>query len=175
MLVHTTEGPQHLFPLNNVITSISGVYFLSADEKVWSNRGGKTAIRLTGSKTKNGACFKFGSGRFGTTYHLNDIVRMSKAHKRWASETAQTSEPVKTAAPGKKIKEVDVNTAIKARGSIIGRVHKGHLVFGSAPKIHLTTAELKEEMLRLAAKYPGVKFVQLNIAAAVQSGGVTWE
>lgn len=64
---------------------------------------------------------------------------------------------------------------IKAKGSIIGRVHKGHLVFGSEPKIHTSEESVKSEMQRLALEHPGVKFVELKIGKSVVAGGVTWE
>ena len=68
-----------------------------------------------------------------------------------------------------------VEAGIKAKGSIIGRVHKGRLVFGSEPKIHMTADSVKRQMERLAMEHPGVKFVEFKIGQSVVAGGVTWE
>lgn len=173
------------FPLNLINNRISQNYFISREGKVFSNRGSKGAVQLSGSKAGNNTYFKLGGGTWSPSYKLSDLYRDAQRHARWEIETNTAIQLKQEAnlqaralanpAGVKSIEELSVHQAIKDRGSIIGRVHKGHLVFGSNPKIHMSKDSLKAEMLRLATVYPGTKFVQLDIAAAVQAGGVTWE
>ena len=158
---------RHMFPLKLLYGTAGDHYFLSTDNRIFSTRASANPTELRGTDRAGDKIFKLGLGRL-----LSAIVRDAKSHPRWSIETTGIVQPVFVA---ERSYAATVDAGIKARGIIIGRVHKGALVFGSAPRIHTTEASVKAEITRLAVEHPGVKFVRLAITGAVVAGGVTWE
>jgi hypothetical protein len=174
---------QPMFPLRNVSQNISTGYYMDRNGGVWSTRGSKDgaqAVQLKGSRSNSGTYFKFGQ-QWGSGWRHDTLKQMAMTHKDWAKETAEfgakaaelkavlAKTPTSTRAYAETVLD-----GIAQRGSVIGRVHKGKLVFGSEPKIHLTAQSVRDEMLRLATTYPGTKFVRLVVDSAVVSGGLEW-
>lgn len=181
------EG-KNLFPLDIVYPSLVPGYYVDENGSVFSNRT-KKLRRLYGTS-------KYVHGRQQTVVSLAettgrafvmgiaDLFRFCKQHGDWKKHTTKEITLASLGVEESMLSKIrknadrshadDVEQGLKAKGSIIGRVHKGHLVFGSEPKIHLTDKSLKEEMQRLALQYPGVKFVECKIGASVVAGGVTW-
>lgn len=170
---------QYLFPLRTLSSQIGDSYFLSADERVFSNRSG-TLVELKGSKTSSGTYYKFGQ-QYGSGWRHDSIVKLARAHKTWAAEILGakiTQKPQEVAAwptPADREHATSAEDGVKAKGQIIGRLHNGRLVFGHDPKVHLSDVSVSAEMTRLASVHPGVKFVALKITKSVISGGVVWE
>jgi hypothetical protein len=156
--------------------NIPAPYYIDRDGRVWSNRTG-SLVQLHGSKSGKYTYFKLGGGPYGNSHRHDQLFALAKRHPRWEIETAPEVAAWPTAKVTKEVVRggLPVEDGVKAKGAIIGRVHKGHLVFGSEPKIHLSDKSVKDEMVRLATAYPGVKFVRLNIAETVVAGSVTWE
>lgn len=179
------EG-KNLFPLILSYPTLKDGYYIDREGAVYSTRGrnGKLS-RLFGSSTLSGRYFSL-QGKYGSTsFRADDLAKTACHHKDFNQHTADeitmaslgvdvNKIKVKSKVQGPRNHAADVDAGIAARGSIIGRVHKGHLVFGSEPKIHTTEQSVKDEMQRLAVQYPGVKFVELKIAKSVVAGGVTW-
>lgn len=176
---------KHLFPLHLIGSNIGGAYFMDATGNVYSNRTGNL-VQLRGSRTNSGTYYKFGQ-QWGSGWRHDTLVARAKAHKEWAAHTAPklfANAPQLDVAAGAMEKFVKVpkrdhaetvEIGVKLKGSIIARIHKGKLVFGSDPKIHTTSRSLEDEMLRLAQSHPGVKFVELKCERSVVAGGLSWE
>lgn len=179
---------QNLFPLSVILPNIqTDKYFMSADGSVFSTARGKF-VRLLGSNQYRGRTFTF-QCRYGGTVTVRHIELKSRAtcHPSFTSHVKEEitlntlgadmnkmqAKPVVVV--GESHHATSVEAGIKAKGSIIGRVHKGRLVFGSEPKIHMTADSVKRQMERLAMEHPGVKFVEFKIGQSVMAGGVTWE
>lgn len=173
------EG-KNLFPLSVILNVRRGRYFLSADYSVYSIASGKL-VRLLGSRTSSGLTFSFAPGagvgkqivKHEKIVHLANACPTFKDHVKIDTlgvnvNKIENTTPKTSHAP-------TIEAGVKAKGSIIGRVHKGRLVFGSEPKIHTTLDSVRNEMQRLAIQYPGVKFVECKIVSTVIAGGVTWE
>lgn len=165
---------RHMFPLSLVSRNINGNYFLAVDGTFWK-RTKDRVMQLKGSKTTSGTYHRFGSV-YGSGWKETDLVRLARAHKDWNKETngglvATTLTKEIAVLEGRNHAET-VEGGIAGKGSVIARVHKGALVFGQKPAIHMTEQSLKDEMLRLAQKYPGVKFVALKVTTSVVAGGV---
>lgn len=177
MLVHG----QHLFPLHLLGSNIGTSYFMDRNGGVFSARTGNL-VQLRGSRTNSGTYFKFGQ-QWGSGWRHDTLKQRAMAHKEWLKHTVPPSDEkvqVDTAVGFEKplanrAHAPNVEVGIKAKGSLIARVHKGKLVFGSDPKIHTTDQSVRDEMLRLATSHPGTKFVELTIAKAVVAGGLSWE
>lgn len=186
---------QNLFPLSVILPNIqTDKYFMSADGSVFSMARGKF-VRLLGSNQYRGRTFTVPAAsltfqcRNGGTVTVRHIELKSRAtcHPSFTSHVKEEitlntlradmnkmqAKPVVVV--GESHHATSVEAGIKAKGSIIGRVHKGRLVFGSEPKIHMTADSVKRQMERLAMEHPGVKFVKFKIGQSVVAGGVTWE
>lgn len=171
---------KNLFPLSLVLPSVrKDTYYMAADRSVFSKARGKL-VRMLGSHGYGGKTFSFqraqGSGTF--TERATVVESLATRHSQFTAHTSlgiSINLPSTTKVPANRSHAESVEDGIKSKGSIIARVHKGHLVFGSEPPIHLTAASVKSEMERLATAHPGVKFVELKIAQSVVAGGVSWE
>lgn len=171
---------QNLFPLSVILPNIqTDKYFMSADGSVFSTARGKF-VRLLGSNQYRGRTFTVPAAsltfqcRNGGTVTVRHIELKSRATCH-PSFTSHVKEEITLNTLGADHHATSVEAGIKAKGSIIGRVHKGRLVFGSEPKIHMTADSVKRQMERLAMEHPGVKFVEFKIGQSVVAGGVTWE
>ena len=175
---------KNMFPLSLVLPSVrKDTYYMAADRSVFSNARGKL-VRLHGSHGYGGKTFSFrrvqGSGTF--TERASVIETLATQHSQFKAHTSlgisinlPSTTKVPATARADRSHAASVEDGIKSKGYIIARVHKGHLVFGSEPPIHLTAASVKSEMERLAMAHPGVKFVELKITQSVVAGGVSWE
>jgi hypothetical protein len=83
-------------------------------------------------------------------------------------------KPLAANAPQERDHARSLSGGIHARGYIIGTVQEDALTFGSNPVIHMTSNSVDLEIERLAALYPGTKFVKLRIEGALTVGTV-WE
>jgi len=178
MKVYDQQGKEfHLFPLEKYKPRFRG-YYMSADGKVYSTRGGNNLKELTGSKANTWANRYFTLD--GGSWEQNHLVTSAKAHKDFVLETTvPTVVGVKTAlVPQKLTTERNhaktAEDALAAKGSIIASVIKGKFAFGSDPVIHTTRESLKSEMARLANQNPGVRYVAFTITSSVVAGGMSW-
>lgn len=176
---------KNLFPLSLLNTNLKDGYYMDAAGSVFSTRGRGGLTRLSGSHTNSGRYFSFQTKMYGRacTYRADELRQRVLSHKDFHAHTKEeiTMEKLgvdvtklKAKSQGARNHAATVDAGIEQRGSVIGRVHKGHLVFGSEPKIHTSEQSVKDEMQRLALQYPGVKFVELKITKSVVAGGVTW-
>lgn len=173
------EG-KNLFPLCQLLGIRRNTYFMSAAHDVYSVARGKL-VRLFGSQPTVGRrhsySFQGVNGR-QMVVERGALIRAATSHSTFKEHTAPNTLGAnmnKTQKSTKTSHAPTVDAGVKAKGSIIGRVHKGHLVFGSAPAIHTTADSVKTEMERLARQYPGVKFVECKLAQSVVAGGINWE
>jgi hypothetical protein len=173
---------KNLFPLSLVLPSIrKDTYYMAADRSVFSKARGKL-VRMIGSHGYSGKTFSFQRARPGGTFteRASVIETLAMQHSQFKAHTSldinlPSTAKVPATARADRSHAASVEDGIKSKGYIIARVHKGRLVFGSEPPIHLTAASVKSEMERLAMAHPGVKFVELKITQSVVAGGVSWE
>ena len=174
----------NLFPMSKIAASMTG-WYMDSNYDLYSDKTGLFK-KLDGTISSGGRKFSVGNGYGRQTFNHSDLIRKAKGHADFSREVAKEliSHVAKTntnfvehpmvAAVKNRSHAVSTDAGVKSKGSIIGRIHKGHLVFGSEPVIHTSKASVEAEMLKLAGQYPGVTFVELNIGRSVVSGGISW-
>lgn len=190
------KDSKNLFPITKIIPSADG-YFMDASGEVWSERGRKNLLKMSGSTTTSGRYVTMQTnGRFGQAYKLNDLQRRCKAHKDWNADTRPLPvvEPRKVTVPKTTLSSAlglskspvqvevvstrhhaaDADDGIAKRGWVIASVKGKQLSFSVDPVIHTSEVSVISEMDRLAKQSPGVKYVKLQIQGAAVAGALQW-
>lgn len=169
-----------LFALEKAIPALKG-YYMDAENKVYSTRQKSTPQLLKGTKTANGFWYCL-DGRTFTSVFLEINARR---HTDFMNDTASVSHVGELiqkgylkGTPADRSHAKSLQDGIDKKGWVIAQVsvHEGiqHLVFGSQPAIHTTSASVTAELQRLATSKPGTKFVSLKVDRTLVSGGLVW-